>query len=152
MNANSASTSDVCSDADILIEVFLHFDPSAAHSHSSVFFKVRDKLLCWGWSEVRFNKAVTKLRSGRRLFLSNSRKTMSFQPLSNPHSIKNRCCAYCGKMTGKLTKDHVIPKSKGGTRCASNIVMACEPCNQAKADRTPDQWARDILNYRNRAK
>ena len=151
MNAISANTLNVFQDANTLIELFLHFDRNVAHAHSSVFFEVRGKLLSWGWSEDRFNKAVGKLRSNRRLFLSNSRKTVSFKPLSYPQSAKNRCCAYCGKMTSKLTKDHVIPKSQGGAKCGSNIVMACRACNEAKADRTPAQWAEDILHYRKRA-
>ncbi|MBD0291960.1 MAG: HNH endonuclease [Jiangellaceae bacterium] len=47
-------------------------------------------------------------------------------------------CAYCaGKAT---TIDHVLPVSRGGDeRGWLNTVAACVPCNQAKADRTPDE-------------
>ena len=50
-------------------------------------------------------------------------------------------CQYCGARgrASALTFDHVIPKSKGGTTCWENIVMACESCNAKKADRTPKQ-------------
>lgn len=39
------------------------------------------------------------------------------------------------------TRDHVVPRSKlGGV--PGEIVWACRSCNQLKADRLPEQWAR----------
>ena len=48
-------------------------------------------------------------------------------------------CAYCGAKFKKddLTRDHVIPSSKGGKDTWENCVTACYHCNQWKADRTP---------------
>ncbi|RCG31975.1 hypothetical protein DQ384_05380 [Sphaerisporangium album] len=43
-------------------------------------------------------------------------------------------CAYCGRRSKKLTKDHVIALSKGGPHTASNVVPACGPCNFGKQD------------------
>lgn len=34
------------------------------------------------------------------------------------------------------TRDHKLPKSKGGTNDPRNIVLACRPCNTEKADMT----------------
>jgi 5-methylcytosine-specific restriction endonuclease McrA len=36
-----------------------------------------------------------------------------------------------------LPIDHVIPRSKGGKHSWDNVVIACEPCNSRKGDRTP---------------
>jgi 5-methylcytosine-specific restriction endonuclease McrA len=33
-----------------------------------------------------------------------------------------------------FTKDHVLPKSKGGSDKLSNLVTACQICNSEKAD------------------
>ena len=33
-----------------------------------------------------------------------------------------------------MTRDHVTPKSKGGTDAASNAQTLCSPCNAKKAD------------------
>lgn len=44
-------------------------------------------------------------------------------------------CAYCLKRTKKLTRDHLIPKSKGGLSTPDNLVPACEQCNQQKMDK-----------------
>jgi 5-methylcytosine-specific restriction endonuclease McrA len=48
----------------------------------------------------------------------------------------NRCLA-CGKKR-KLTADHVIPVSKGGSSNISNIQPLCGPCNSSKRDKTLD--------------
>lgn len=48
--------------------------------------------------------------------------------------LYNYACAYCGK-PGKMTMDHVVPLSRGGTHTASNVVPACRSCNCRKHDR-----------------
>lgn len=46
----------------------------------------------------------------------------------------NHTCHYC-QQTKKLTRDHVIPISKGGNHTASNIVPACQSCNSKKGSK-----------------
>ena len=57
-------------------------------------------------------------------------------------------CQYCGwkpQRAGgapdlsKLTLDHVKPRAQGGRPSWGNLLLACEPCNASKADRTPEQ-------------
>jgi len=45
-------------------------------------------------------------------------------------------CQYCNTrfLEKDLTVDHVVPKSKGGPTEWSNVVAACIPCNQSKAN------------------
>ncbi len=47
-------------------------------------------------------------------------------------------CQYCGD-EGKLTFDHVVPRSAGGATSWTNIVAACDDCNARKANRTDMQ-------------
>lgn len=54
-----------------------------------------------------------------------------------------RTCAYCGGLSGDpvLEVEHVVPRSRGGTDRVSNLVIACDTCNDAKGNRTPGEWA-----------
>lgn len=54
-------------------------------------------------------------------------------------------CVYCGRhrrdLRGRqfLTRDHVIPTSRGGPNTWENVVTACSPCNNRKGNRLPDE-------------
>ena len=56
-------------------------------------------------------------------------------------------CAYCGKKPKLLTKDHIIPLSKGGGHTANNIVPACRSCNSRKHIARPPNF-QPILTWR----
>jgi len=43
-------------------------------------------------------------------------------------------CQYCGS-TGRLTLDHVVPRSRGGMSVWENVVTSCAPCNMRKGNR-----------------
>jgi 5-methylcytosine-specific restriction endonuclease McrA len=44
-------------------------------------------------------------------------------------------CMYCGSGGNRLTLDHVVPRSRGGTSVWENVVTSCAPCNHRKGDR-----------------
>lgn len=56
-------------------------------------------------------------------------------------------CMYCGNTFShqKLSKDHIIPTSRGGKDVWTNCVAACVPCNHRKADRTPEEAGMKLL-------
>ena len=56
-------------------------------------------------------------------------------------------CLYCGDHfhRGELTRDHVIPLSKGGRDSWENVVTACLACNIRKGSHTPQQAAMPLL-------
>jgi 5-methylcytosine-specific restriction endonuclease McrA len=56
-------------------------------------------------------------------------------------------CAYCGGkfMPRKLSRDHVIPVSRGGPNTWKNVVTACIPCNTKKDNRTPEEAGMKLL-------
>lgn len=50
-------------------------------------------------------------------------------------------CMYCGKQKPSelLTRDHLIPLSRGGTDTWKNVVASCRQCNHSKGARTPEE-------------
>jgi len=50
-------------------------------------------------------------------------------------------CQYCTRefVAGKLTLDHVLPKSRSGKNTWENLVTCCFPCNNSKGDKTPEE-------------
>jgi 5-methylcytosine-specific restriction endonuclease McrA len=48
-------------------------------------------------------------------------------------------CVYCGTTSGRLTLDHVIPRSRGGGSVWENVVTSCAPCNLRKGNRLPEE-------------
>jgi len=50
-------------------------------------------------------------------------------------------CQYCGRLPGShsLTIDHIVPKSRGGSKSWSNLVAACAACNRRKGGRLPEE-------------
>src|SRR5215217_3550532 len=48
-------------------------------------------------------------------------------------------CVYCGTSGGRLTLDHVVPRSRGGESVWENVVTACAPCNLRKGDRSLEE-------------
>ena len=54
-------------------------------------------------------------------------------------------CQFCGRrqsaLRGResLTRDHLIPLSRGGLNVWTNVVTACSPCNTRKANRLPSE-------------
>ena len=50
----------------------------------------------------------------------------------------DRCC-YCGNVR-KLTVEHIVPLSKGGTHTGDNILFACRPCNSSKFNKDLIIW------------
>lgn len=56
-------------------------------------------------------------------------------------------CAYCGKLfkESSLSRDHIIPKSKGGQDTWMNVVTCCGKCNQKKDDKTLEETGMQLL-------
>jgi len=61
-------------------------------------------------------------------------------------------CQYCGrgasalKRGERLTRDHVLPRSRGGADTWENVVAACSSCNHRKADRLPSEAGLTLLS------
>lgn len=78
---------------------------------------------------VRFVSAVRKRKRSIRF----SRQ--------NVYARDKGRCAYCALdiALSESTYDHVVPRRLGGRTTWENIVICCQPCNQKKGGRLPEQ-------------
>lgn len=57
-------------------------------------------------------------------------------------------CAYCGGHFPNyhhLSRDHIVPKSKGGVNTWMNVVTACTSCNNKKDNKTLKEARMELL-------
>jgi 5-methylcytosine-specific restriction endonuclease McrA len=80
------------------------------------------------------DKAKHAKRKAQKLGNGGSFTASEWKALCKKHH--NRCLG-CGKRR-KLTADHVVPVSKGGSSNISNIQPLCGPCNSSKGNKTID--------------
>jgi len=69
--------------------------------------------------------------------------------LSNPKLfVRDRhICAYCGQRYpfDDLTREHIVPTSRGGTDSWMNCITACRSCNGRKGNRMPEEAHMSLL-------
>lgn len=62
-------------------------------------------------------------------------------------------CQYCHRWQVELrpreclTRDHLVPLSRGGTNDWSNVVTACSSCNTRKGNRLPEECGMHPLSH-----
>lgn len=70
-------------------------------------------------------------------------------PLTNRALFErdNLQCLYCGNRFGPkdLTRDHILPRSRGGGDAWENVVAACRRCNQHKGHRRLEEAGMELL-------
>lgn len=60
-------------------------------------------------------------------------------------------CMYCGRHRSELrarqflTRDHILPRSRGGGNSWDNVVTSCSPCNNRKGGRLPAEAGMRLL-------
>ena len=95
-------------------------------------------------SKVAINSIIAVKRSAQNKY---SKRTIP--PLTNRELFFRDAylCLYCGHkfIDSLLTRDHVVPVSKGGKDKWSNVVTACRHCNTRKGDRRPEDANMPLL-------
>ena len=61
-------------------------------------------------------------------------------------------CQYCGRHRSELkgrqflTRDHILPLSRGGDNSWENVVASCSPCNNRKGNRLPNEAGLKLIS------
>jgi 5-methylcytosine-specific restriction endonuclease McrA len=64
----------------------------------------------------------------------------------------NYSCQYCGRHRSELrgrqflTRDHILPISRGGGNTWDNVVTSCSPCNNRKGNWMPEEVGLKLLS------
>ena len=118
------------------------------------------KRVCWEAGEERFSitggiNAATGARSQFEIgsiiaVADRSKRYTQGVPLLTNRTLFQRdhnLCLYCGELFNptRLTRDHIMPASRGGETTWENCVTACRDCNQAKDARTPEESGMKLL-------
>jgi len=78
-------------------------------------------------------------------------KSHAYPPLGERNDLLFRrdrhVCAYCGDSHSRerLTRDHIVPRSRQGKDLWTNVVAACRFCNHRKGARTPEEARMPLL-------
>jgi 5-methylcytosine-specific restriction endonuclease McrA len=87
----------------------------------------------------------TQYANRRRALKSVGGKTHSIDEWKALIKRRDGRCFYCGRRDLPLTRDHMIPLTRGGSDAIENIVPACRPCNSAKGTKTTDEFLAKIF-------
>ncbi len=112
----------------------------------------------WAFGEQTFTMHGGINRSGKRSIIQLSpiiavdgsvkRHAINI-PLMNKYLFRRDqyMCMYCGQhfSRSELTRDHILPRSRGGVDAWNNVVAACRPCNQRKGARLPEEANMPLL-------
>ncbi|MGV0005521.1 MAG: HNH endonuclease [Candidatus Porifericomitaceae bacterium WSBS_2022_MAG_OTU9] len=159
-NSIQAAYEGSCAEVNLERPLILRLDVSGipqswTHWQEAINLHCRGRI-AWSAGEhvMKFTGGVSRL-SGRRSCVhiasiiavkrhhSNNLWLRHIPPLTNSSLFTRdaNLCMYCGnEYSGKeLTRDHVLPVSKGGKDFWSNVVTACHNCNTHKGGRTPEE-------------
>lgn len=55
-------------------------------------------------------------------------------------------CVWCGRelWLRDLTREHVVPRSRGGHMTTENAVVACRACNKRRGSKPVDAYVREL--------
>lgn len=130
----------------------------------SCYYMAKD-LIAWSAGETEVTlRGGTNAASGQRSILmmntivaikqqskGNTRRfeIMNKVPLTNKTLFKRDkfLCTYCGVqyVASQLSRDHIIPTSKGGLNTWMNCTTACTACNLRKDDLSPEEARMPLL-------
>jgi 5-methylcytosine-specific restriction endonuclease McrA len=89
------------------------------------------QLRAWRRAHPEARRAIEVRRLARRIGAEGSHTATDWALLKAAYGNK---CWRCGS-TERLTEDHIVPLSRGGTNDIDNIAPLCGPCNSSKGAR-----------------
>jgi 5-methylcytosine-specific restriction endonuclease McrA len=101
--------------------------------------KAQHKETCERWRQNNPDMAAA-IKHRRRAHAAGAEGSYTPTDIAEIRLRQGGVCATPGCGCRKLTVDHIIPLSKGGSNWPGNIQLLCRPCNAAKCDRDNDEF------------
>jgi hypothetical protein len=108
----------------------LAWSPTAVYLAAAFGWVAFDEVLNGGPDAER-GRRVSAYKRGRRRLLG----TLATRDAG-------LACLWCGRVlpASRLTLDHVVPRSAGGSNQMANLCLACRRCNRDRRDMSPLEW------------
>jgi 5-methylcytosine-specific restriction endonuclease McrA len=87
-------------------------------------------------NKEKYRQKKNEREAIRRKAILQSKYVVSKKEIS---SFYRKPCFNCGS-TNRLTIDHIIPLSRGGTHSIGNLMTLCSQCNFSKGNRLLVEW------------
>ncbi len=89
---------------------------------------------------------VIAIKNARRARLQQAEGRFTAEEFAELCLLYDGKCLACGTESERLTVDHVIPLSKGGSNSIDNIQPLCGPCNSKKGNRSSTDYRPDFAS------
>lgn len=141
-----------------------HGTPHRWVSHESAIVYHAKGLVAWqlgeGEGDVTFRGGENRITGQQSRIITApiiavKGESAAARRMNKPPALTNRelfrrdhyMCAYCGGIFKELhlTRDHIIPRSKGGPDKWTNVVSSCEKCNHKKDDQLLQDCGMELL-------
>lgn len=126
--------------------VTAHAKENVAWQFGDNVFRARGGYQKDGRQSIIETQSIIAIKSGSGFSMDKVQRSV---PLSNRTLFgRDLCtCGYCGRDFGynKLSRDHIIPKSRGGLDTWTNCITSCLDCNNDKDDRLLEECGMQLL-------
>lgn len=129
-------------------------DAISAYAKGNVAWEYGEKCFtARGGFQKDGNQSIIELAS---IVAIKSESGFSMESIHKPVVLTNKTlfgrdrhiCAYCGRTflnKDKLSRDHIVPRSRGGQDVWMNVVTACKDCNCDKDDQMLSECGMQLL-------
>lgn len=125
---------------------------------SAIILKVKEQIAYeFGDDQISMFGGISRMTGNRSQV-----DVMNIVTLKAKHKIENRVptltnqnlfgrdlhmCAYCARTmrSENLTRDHIVPRSRGGKDVWMNVVTACKHCNNHKDNKLLEECHMELL-------
>lgn len=124
-------------------------DAVVAHCKDSILWSLGDQTVYHGGKSRMTGEISTVSVPSIIAIKGLSKVKYRTPPLTNRNLFGRdlHICGYCGEKFSHdhLTRDHIVPVSKGGKNIWSNVITACKDCNGEKDDLLLEDWGKQLL-------